>query len=74
MKLIMPSTMEVASQHCDIIHHSSLIIHHSSLRSIERFRTLKAKCVMGLDWMGYTTTAVTPRSSLQSDANNNRSK
>ena len=24
---------------------------------------------IGLDWMGYTTTAVTPRASLQSDAN-----
>ena len=28
---------------------------------------------MGLDWMdGYTTTAMTPRASLQSDANNKR--
>ena len=25
---------------------------------------------MGLDWIGYTTTAVTPRASLQSDAKN----
>ena len=40
------------------------------LRSIERFRTLKAKCRKdGLDWLSYT--AVTPRASLQSDANNN---
>ena len=48
-----------------------------------RFRTLKAKCVMdwiGLDWIGwmgwvillpvYRYTAVPPRASLQSDANN----
>ena len=37
-------------------------------------RTLKAKCRMdgmGLDWLSYT--AVTPRASLQSDANNNSS-
>ena len=40
------------------------------LRSIERFRTLKAKCRMdGLDWIGLSYTAVTPRASLQSDAN-----
>ena len=43
--------------------------------SIEKFRTLKAKCRtdwigwIGLDWLSYT--AVTPRASLKSDANNN---
>ena len=41
------------------------------LRSIERFRTLKAKCrtegLDGMDWLFYT--AVTPRASLQSNAN-----
>ena len=42
-----------------------------------KVRTLKAKCRIGWDWIGldkmgwdgYTTTAVTPRASLQSDAN-----
>ena len=42
------------------------------LRSIERLRTLKAKCrtdgLDGMDWLSYTD--VTPRASLQSDANN----
>ena len=40
------------------------------LRSIERFRTLKAKCRIGFDWIGYDYTAVTPRALLQSNANN----
>ena len=39
-------------------------------------KTLKAKCRIGLDWIGLdgldglSYTAVTPRASLQSDANN----
>ena len=61
VSIIMPSKMEVASQLTGLLR---------QLRSIERFRTLKAKCRIGWDGIGWLSyTAVTPRASLQSDAN-----